>query len=690
MRVIGVFGAALAACCLMVACTDQGGAAKSVSQSVAKPAGASSSRGTSSTGSPVAKPARFANLPDRGELTHYDAQAPIQEGAYTWRRAEVSEQHAIDAMASGLLHVTAPSGQVLGFQFDHSIRHDSGDWTWVGHLPGQQAVQAVLTFGKGAVYGSIGQPDARPLKIAMRAGASWMVETDPTQLVGIASHAAHPLASDALIVPPATLQQLRESRSARGAQSAALAPKEVAGTAAVKPTVDLVVGYTQGFVTAQGSAANAITRINHLVDLANTALNTSQVNGQVRLVHTLQVNYTDTNDNGDALGQLTGYDSDTQKEVTPNAAFNGLRAAREQYGADLVSLIRPFREPEQDSCGIAWLIGGGKQQVTSSNGWDFFGYSVVSDGQDKNEDDGKNYYCEEHTLAHELGHNMGLAHDRETAKGSDGVLNDPDDYGAFSYSFGYKPTGVGNNFYTIMAYGDSGQTSYLVYSNPNISVCGGKPCGVANSEDNARTLGQVLPAVAGFRAAVAATRFNDVPASYWAYTQIDRIAELGITGGCSVSPPLYCPTSVVTRDQMAVFLLRSMYGGAYQPPSATGVFADVPANYWAAASIEKVYGLGITGGCSASPLKYCPTSPVLRDQMAVFLLRAKHGSNYQPPAATGMFTDVPTNYWAAAWIEQLAHEGVTGGCTTSPPKYCPQASVTRDQMAVFLVRNFGL
>jgi hypothetical protein len=46
------------------------------------------------------------------------------------------------------------------------------------------------------------------------------------------------------------------------------------------------------------------------------------------------------------------------------------------------------------------------------------------------------------------------------------------------------------------------------------------------------------------------------------------------------------------------------------------------------------------------------------------------------------------NYWAAAWIEQLAAEGITAGCGNG--NYCPEAPVTRDQMAVFLVRTFGL
>jgi hypothetical protein len=76
--------------------------------------------------------------------------------------------------------------------------------------------------------------------------------------------------------------------------------------------------------------------------------------------------------------------------------------------------------------------------------------------------------------------------------------------------------------------------------------------------------------------------------------------------------------------------------------------------------------------------------------MAVFLLRSKYGSSYNPPAVgdnTG-FTDVSLTHWAAAWIKQLVAEGITAGCGAGI--YCPEAPVTRAQMAVFLVRTFNL
>jgi hypothetical protein len=179
--------------------------------------------------------------------------------------------------------------------------------------------------------------------------------------------------------------------------------------------------------------------------------------------------------------------------------------------------------------------------------------------------------------------------------------------------------------------------------------------------------------------------FADVQPDYWAFTFIETLARAGITAGCGGGN--YCPASPVTRAQLAVFLERGINGSDYAPPAATGsVFFDVGAFDFAASFIEQLYADGITAGCGND--NYCPSAVLTRDQMAVFLLRAKYGSGYSPPPATGIFNDAPLSHWAAAWIEQLAAEGITAGCGNG--NYCPDAPVTRDQMAVFLVRTFNL
>ena len=182
--------------------------------------------------------------------------------------------------------------------------------------------------------------------------------------------------------------------------------------------------------------------------------------------------------------------------------------------------------------------------------------------------------------------------------------------------------------------------------------------------------------------------FADVPDGYWAKDFIERLYLSDITGGCSLTPLIYCPENTVTRAQMAVLLLRGIHGSSYVPPSvgdSTG-FADVPTDHPVAAWIKQLAAEGITGGCEAGI--YCPDDNVTRAQMAVFLLRSKYTSTYTPPPASGIFTDVPVDYSVAAWIEQLAAEGITGGCEAGI--YCPDGNVTRAQMAVFLVRTFNL
>jgi serine protease len=185
---------------------------------------------------------------------------------------------------------------------------------------------------------------------------------------------------------------------------------------------------------------------------------------------------------------------------------------------------------------------------------------------------------------------------------------------------------------------------------------------------------------------VSAMTFTDVPPTHFAYSFIETFATSGITGGCA--PETYCPDNPVSRAQMAIFLERAMNGGSYQPPPATGaVFLDVAATGFGAAFIEQFSRDGITGGCGGG--NYCPSRPVTRAQMAVFILRAKYGADFQPPSATGqVFADVGAGDFAAAYIEQFSREGITGGCGGG--NYCPNDVVTRAQMAVFLVKGFNL
>ncbi len=183
--------------------------------------------------------------------------------------------------------------------------------------------------------------------------------------------------------------------------------------------------------------------------------------------------------------------------------------------------------------------------------------------------------------------------------------------------------------------------------------------------------------------------FLDVPPGDPFHDYVITVARNGITAGCGGGN--YCRNNPVTRAQMAVFLLKSEHGSSYMPPACGSVFEDVPCPSTFANWIEQLYAENITGGCSVSPLLYCPDNPVTRQQMAVFLLRTENGSAYVPPLCAGIFGDVACPSLYADWIEKIYADAITGGCSTNPVLlYCPTNPNTRGQMAVFLVKTFDL
>ena len=121
-----------------------------------------------------------------------------------------------------------------------------------------------------------------------------------------------------------------------------------------------------------------------------------------------------------------------------------------------------------------------------------------------------------------------------------------------------------------------------------------------------------------------------MPPSYWAYAWIDKLAALGITSGCGGGN--YCPDNAATRAEMAIFLLRTKHGGGYAPPAASHYFADA-IGHWAEAWIDQLYREGITSGCAANPLRYCPNDPVTRGPMAYLLVVTFNIVAYEPDTA---------------------------------------------------------
>lgn len=159
------------------------------------------------------------------------------------------------------------------------------------------------------------------------------------------------------------------------------------------------------------------------------------------------------------------------------------------------------------------------------------------------------------------------------------------------------------------------------------------------------------------------TVFGDVAATDFAADFIEQLAADGITSGCGDGN--YCPGDSVTRAQMAVFLLRAMYGAEYIPPSAIGVFNDVGPGDFAANFIEQLAADGITSGCGDG--NYCPGDPVTRAQMAVFLVSAFNleptteeptsGSCADAAAAAGLDPEVACKIGMQMW--HVSGQGIT-------------------------------
>ena len=181
--------------------------------------------------------------------------------------------------------------------------------------------------------------------------------------------------------------------------------------------------------------------------------------------------------------------------------------------------------------------------------------------------------------------------------------------------------------------------------------------------------------------------FNDVPGSQQFYYYVTKLVANEITVG--VGSGNYGVGQPTLRQQMAVFLLKSKYGLCYAPPPCTTqIFTDVPCSLGFAPWINELVAEGITGGCGDGTA-YCPTNPVLRQQMAVLLLRTFEGASYTPPVCvTETFTDVPCSSNFAPWIYELVARNITAGCGGG--KYCPTDTANRGQMATFVVKTFSL
>lgn len=179
--------------------------------------------------------------------------------------------------------------------------------------------------------------------------------------------------------------------------------------------------------------------------------------------------------------------------------------------------------------------------------------------------------------------------------------------------------------------------------------------------------------------------FADVDPSNIHKHDIDCIAYWDITTQVGT----YDGLSPVTREQMALFLTRTISWAGIVPPGNPRAFTDIgalPAESQTA--INQLAELSVTTGVSAT--EYAPYAPVTREQMALFLARTVYASAADLPDGTDQgFADIgilPAQSQQA--INQMRQLGITSG--TSPTTFDPSGVVNRQQMASFLARTLGV
>ena len=110
--------------------------------------------------------------------------------------------------------------------------------------------------------------------------------------------------------------------------------------------------------------------------------------------------------------------------------------------------------------------------------------------------------------------------------------------------------------------------------------------------------------------------FPDLPASSPFCRWVEELVRRGVVSGCGSGN--YCPADPVTREQMAVFVLRMRDPNDIPPPCTTAPFPDMPPTSPFCRWVAELVRRGVVSGCGAG--NYCPGLPVTREQMAVFMV----------------------------------------------------------------------
>lgn len=377
----------------------------------------------------------------------------------------VSREAALAAARTGSLTVVLPDGTRYPVRHERSESAPGGNWTFFGRVDTPLGAQAsVITFGRDGVFGTLPAPDGSMLKFTTRAGqaflqpAGWSVPpgVDPSQ---------HP----DYVMPSA-----RATASAARAASVAIAPRVVgqqASEAGGEVTITILAAYTRNLSQLRGSAAAARTEYTNLVAVMNQAHVDSGSRARFQIAGFVELAY-----------PATAWNDAARADIIANTLPDGtdLHGLRDQLAADLVALIRPYVEGDL-TCGISQFPGPELQARALSPGTGFSVTAVEA--------------CAPLVYAHEIGHNLGLMHDRDTVVGPRGATLS---YGAYPFSFGHRQLGP-PGFATIMAYDSESRPRLGYFSHPGTTLCGGVACGDPQLADNVRSINLIAGSIAHFR-----------------------------------------------------------------------------------------------------------------------------------------------------------------------------------------------
>ena len=326
---------------------------------------------------------------------------------------------------------------------------------WDGTVVGQPGSSATVVRRGDDVAALVSTP----------AGSYRIRTTAPGQQVVQAIEGAFPESTDDELTPPAVF----DLGVSPDADADAVPTTE--GDVPTNPVVDVLVGYTPDALSYAGSQNAMDTEIALAIAVTNDAYANSGVLARVRLAGTTALTE-NLNLSNQSLNWLT----------TPNDGHSDqVHAVRASTGADLVSVLTD----DGTSCGLAWVLNGTNDPVNRSA----FGFSTVD------------FPCAVDNLSfpHELGHNMGLSHDR--------YVDPTPAFADYAVGYVYLP----GKWRTIMAYNNQctaqnppfNSTRIPRFSNPDLTYGGaplGRPWNGPSPADERRALNLTQGFVANWRA----------------------------------------------------------------------------------------------------------------------------------------------------------------------------------------------